>query len=68
MWSTLKGTLGTMRPHKRLRCSFCGRKAEDVERLVAGAKAYICDACIAECVAVLQDNGGFGTPRPDRVH
>ena len=68
MWSTLKGTLRTMRPLQRLRCSFCGRRSEDVGRLVAGAKAYICDTCISECVAVLQDNGGFETPRPSRVH
>ena len=66
MWSTVKGTLRMMLPQKRLRCSFCGRAAEDVERLVAGAKAYICDACIGECVAVLQDNGGFEA-RPSRA-
>jgi ClpX C4-type zinc finger len=68
MWSTLKGTLRTMRPSRRLRCSFCGRKADEVERLVAGVKAYICDACISECVAVLQDKGGFEPPRPGRAH
>jgi ATP-dependent Clp protease ATP-binding subunit ClpX len=37
-----------------LRCSFCGRDADHVERLVAGASAHICDHCIAECVAVLE--------------
>jgi len=67
MWSTLKGTLRAMKPHGRLRCSFCRRSAVEVDRLVAGASAYICDTCIAECVAILQDNGGF-EPRPDRVH
>jgi ATP-dependent protease Clp ATPase subunit len=36
-----------------LQCSFCRRNAAAVDRLVAGASAYICDACVAECVAVL---------------
>ena len=43
----------------RLRCSFCRRSAEDVERLVSGTSAYICDTCIAACVAVLERHGGF---------
>ena len=45
-----------------LRCSFCRRSAEEVERLVSGARAYICDACVTECVAVLEKHGGFGRP------
>ena len=47
-----------------LRCSFCGRSADQVERLVSGASAYICDACIAECVVVLERHGGFAGIRP----
>lgn len=42
-----------------LRCSFCGRTANEVERLVAGAAAYICDACVGKCVEVLEDHGGM---------
>ena len=37
-----------------LRCSFCGRGADQVERLVAGASAHICDDCITKCLAVLE--------------
>ncbi len=29
-----------------LKCSFCGRKASEVESLVAGPEVYICDKCI----------------------
>jgi len=47
-----------------LRCSFCRRSAAEVERLVSGASAYICDACIADCVAVLEQHGGFAGTRP----
>jgi len=50
---------------RRLRCSFCGRDEADVERLVRGASAHICDDCIAKCVTVLHDNGGF-VMNPDR--
>ena len=47
-----------------LHCSFCRRSADQVERLVSGASAYICDACIADCVAVLERHGGFAGTRP----
>lgn len=36
-----------------LRCSFCGKRADEVAKLVAGAlvsfkgRAYICDECVA---------------------
>ena len=43
---------------RRLRCSFCRRYAVDVARLVVGASAYICDECVAKCVAVLESHGG----------
>jgi hypothetical protein len=55
--ATLGGLLRRLRPG--LHCSFCGRGADQVERLVAGASAHICDACIAACVVVLDHNGGF---------
>jgi hypothetical protein len=52
------GSLLRRRPH-RLRCSFCGREAAAVGRLVAGASAHICDECITKCVAILEQHGGF---------
>jgi ATP-dependent Clp protease ATP-binding subunit ClpX len=42
-----------------LKCSFCGRREDEVTRLVAGAAAHICDACIGKCVSVLEAHGGF---------
>jgi len=48
----------------RLRCSFCGRSADHVERLVSGASAYICDTCITACAAVLERHGGFAGRPP----
>jgi hypothetical protein len=49
-----------------LRCSFCGRHADDVARLVAGASGYICDDCIIKCVAVLEQHGGVAPTVPGR--
>ena len=37
-----------------LACSFCGRNDQQVERLVAGASAHICDDCITKCFDVLE--------------
>src|SRR3954463_13108087 len=49
------GTLAQwLRSPARLRCSFCGRNSDQVERLVAGPSVYICDECIKTCVAVLE--------------
>ncbi len=48
-----------LRPRSGLGCSFCGKRADEVERLVAGPSVYICDTCIKACVAVLEQHGGF---------
>jgi len=58
MWKDVGSMIGRLM-RRRLRCSFCRRKAADVERLVAGRSVYICDGCIAKCVEVLQAHGGF---------
>ena len=35
---------------RNVRCSFCGKTAEQVARLIAGpAGVYICDKCIEIC-------------------
>jgi ATP-dependent Clp protease ATP-binding subunit ClpX len=68
MWSALGRALKSPLRGRRLRCSFCGRDEAEVQRLVAGASALICDECIHECVAVLREHGGFGMPAGDRSH
>jgi hypothetical protein len=50
--------------YPKLTCSFCRRDETEVARLVAGGSAYICDSCIALCVAVLERHGGFDRPAP----
>jgi hypothetical protein len=51
---------------RKLLCSFCGRDAAQVERLVAGASGYICDACVTKCVAVLEQHSGVAPTTPHR--
>jgi ATP-dependent protease Clp ATPase subunit len=38
----------------RLRCSFCGKTEAQVSHLIAGAKGYICNACIGACNKILE--------------
>ena len=40
---------------KRLACSFCGKSAAEVSKLVAGPKVFICDACVAEATRIMSD-------------
>lgn len=39
---------------KRLACSFCGKSADDVTKLVAGPKVYICDECVAAANRIMK--------------
>lgn len=36
------------------RCSFCGKSADEVERLIAGADAFICNECIDLCSSIIE--------------
>lgn len=48
----------------RLVCSFCGRKASEVAKLVAGPKVYICDRCVAMASRIMSDAGGTASVAP----
>ena len=39
---------------RALRCSFCRRADKDVEKLVAGARGYICDRCAREVMRIIE--------------
>jgi len=38
------------------RCSFCGRRASEVDRLIAGPGVYICDHCVRVCNTMLKED------------
>lgn len=40
---------------KKLRCSFCGKQQDMVERMITGPGVCICNECIDLCTAVLED-------------
>ena len=36
-------------------CSFCGKRDDQVKRMLAGRNGYICNECIELCTEVLKD-------------
>ncbi|WP_308258401.1 ClpX C4-type zinc finger protein [Saccharothrix obliqua] len=41
-------------------CSFCGKPAEQVRKIISGAGVYICDECVATCARILDADDGPG--------
>ena len=47
-----------------IRCSFCGKRQEQVGRIIAGPNVYICNECVDLCSSILRDEmHGAGTPQ-----
>jgi cytochrome c553 len=40
------------------RCAFCGKRARDVKKIIAGPTSAICDECVDLCVEILGDDLG----------
>ena len=40
---------------KSVRCSFCQKTQDQVEKLIAGPGVYICNECIEVCEAIIED-------------
>ena len=57
-------------PGRVERCSFCGRTAEDVGRLISGLPGhFICNECIELCNAILsEDTVHHKAPPPGQLH
>ena len=49
---------------RELRCSFCGKMQNQVQRLIAGPGVCICNECVELCQSVLDDD--IPTQRPQR--
>ena len=41
---------------KNIRCSFCGKSQEEVDRIIAGPGVYICNECIKVCANIVEDD------------
>ena len=42
-------------PIPKLACSFCGKNQNDVRKLIAGPKVYICDECVDLCNDIIAE-------------
>ena len=61
-----------------LRCSFCRKSQDSVQKLISSAiidpgRAYICDECVAVCASILEDdreppNAGVCEAEPPESH
>jgi hypothetical protein len=43
------------KPKPKLRCSFCGKDQDQVQKLIAGSGVFICDECIDLSNRILAD-------------
>ena len=49
-------------PDNVLRCSFCGKVADEVQRLIAGPGVFICNECVDLCVQVIDEQSSLPSP------
>ena len=42
---------------KSIRCSFCGKRQDQVKRMIAGPGVYICDECVGLCMEAMGGQG-----------
>ncbi|KAB2924349.1 MAG: ATP-dependent Clp protease ATP-binding subunit ClpX [Bacteroidetes bacterium] len=40
----------------KVRCSFCGRRPEEVTSIIAGPDVYICDLCVGTSMDIIRNN------------
>ena len=41
---------------KQIRCSFCGRPESQVEKVISGPGAYICNECVLLCMDIIESS------------
>lgn len=53
-----------MKTEERIRCSFCGKTAKQVHKLIAGLNnSYICDECVDLCQEILDEERDGAEPQ-----
>jgi len=60
---------------KNLSCSFCSKRQEDVQKLIAGPDVFICNDCVQLCADILKEDEGAiaslgfkdGIPSPRQI-
>ena len=41
---------------REVRCSFCGKPQEHVERIIAGPNVFICNECVDLCSSIVHND------------
>ena len=41
---------------KSVKCSFCGKSQDGVDRIIAGPGVYICNECVKVCSNIIEDD------------
>ena len=67
--------MSTNKENGSLRCSFCGKRQNEVKKLIAGPGVYICDECIDLCNDIIDEEkeretsvkGTFKVPKPAEI-
>ena len=42
---------------KVMRCAFCGKTQDEVDRMLIGPNIYICNECVELCYDLLREDG-----------
>ena len=42
--------------HDMPTCSFCGKRSDEVDRLIHGPNVYICNECVALCGDIVEQD------------
>ncbi len=53
----MRGESEPAEPEEPLHCSFCLKAQSEVAKLIAGPRVFICNECVALCVAILDEEG-----------
>ena len=48
---------------RQARCSFCGKREDQVERMISGPGVRICDECVLQCINILGDEFALDASR-----
>jgi ATP-dependent Clp protease ATP-binding subunit ClpX len=51
--------MATNNDKKSVRCSFCGKHPDQVDRMIAGPGVYICNECVQLCTGILAEGNSF---------
>lgn len=64
VWETAQAPSDVGPASRGLLCSFCGKSASQVEKLLASREVYICDKCVVLCNDIIAETKPKGDPTP----